>query len=59
MLLDFREKYQILYAHFLKNNSDRAYLDKFVDLNTAALSNMIMTFFIKKISFLSSCLTYG
>ena len=40
MLLHFREKYQIPYAYFLKNNSQRAYLNKVVDLNTAALSNI-------------------
>ena len=40
MLLHFREKYEIPYAHFLKNNSERDYLNKVVDLNTAALSNI-------------------
>ena len=37
MSLYFREKYQIPNAHFLKNNSERPYLNKVVDLNTVAL----------------------
>ena len=50
MLLNFREKYKILYTT-LKNNSKSVYFNKVVDLNTAALPSMIMKFFIKNYGF--------
>ena len=44
--MNFREKYKIPYTQLLKINSEKVSLNKVVDLNSAALPNMIMKFFI-------------
>ena len=44
MLLTFQKNIKF---HIHKNKSERVYLNKAIDLNTAALPNMIIKFFIK------------
>ena len=46
MLLNFREKYKTPYTQLLKSNTKKLFLNKVVDLNSAALPNMIIKFFI-------------
>ena len=46
MLLNFREKYKTPYTQLLKSNSEKVFLNKDVDLNSAALPNMIIKIFI-------------
>ena len=48
MLINVREIYKIPYMELLKNNPERVYLDKVVDLNNATWPNKIMKFFNKK-----------
>ena len=48
MLINVREIYKIPYMELLKNNPERVYLDKVVDLNNATWQNKIMKFFNKK-----------
>ena len=44
-------KNKIPYTQLLKNNSERLYLSKIVELNTGALLNIIMNFFIERYAF--------
>ena len=46
MLLNFREKYKTPHKQLLWSNSEKGFLNKVVDLNSAALPIIIMKFFI-------------